>query len=478
MDLLGNADALLAESALEAAAKIGFHAALVPQLQRQLGIQSPLQLRTLRLLEQYGPQATILADSVAPLLEHPSKDVAAGACAALASIGLTPGALRELASLIRHRDPAPRLRCVQVLGTLAARAAKAAGLVVLRLDDPVEVVRIEARTALLRIGFQPAAVDEISRMLNHSKVERRLEMLDILGRYGSAALPASSLVVDLLRHERPDVREAASHALKVIGMDDSCLRAIQALAHHPAHEMRSTALSLLEECSSGPETAALLLSLMADRDVGVRERAAAALSRHGILPSMLPGLRKLLRDERWEVRCLSLAMLERAGEHARPALRLIAERMEDARAEVARAAASAFRAVGYAPFCLPDIERLLAHRKQDKRLMALNVLQCAGAAAVDALPLVTRCLGDKDWVVRGAACETFIAIGFHDSCLPEVRRLIQHQDREFRLAVIRALGACGMTAAAASGFLSARQSDNDAEVGRAAQRALQAVKGL
>lgn len=473
--LLASADDEIADCSARAAAFSGLHAAQVPILQQLVTRTGVVQLRALALVRDFGQQAVILADAAAALLESPDDTVGSAARDTLASIGLTPGALNEVTSLIRHRDAPVRLRCVDLLGALGARAAKAAGLLVLRMDDPVDAVRAGARAALLQVGFQPASLAEIGRMLNHARLERRLEMLDLLGRQGSAALQASPLVVDQLRAEQAEVRERAADTLKLIGLDDSCMRAIQQLAHHPTHGMRTTALELLEDCAVGPDAANLLLALMADRDVEVRDRAATALSRHDIRQGMLPALRKLLHDERWEVRTATLVMLERANERARPALRLIVERMEDANADVAKAAAAAFRAVGVADFCLPDIERLLNHRRQDRRLLMLGVLQRMGVQASATLPLVTQRLGDSDWVVREAACETFIAIGFDDSCLPEVRRLIQHQDREFRLAVIRALGACGLSAAAAAEFLDARQGDSDAEVGRAARTALRAV---
>jgi len=43
--------------------------------------------------------------------------------------------------------------------------------------------------------------------------------------------------------------------------------------------------------------------------------------------------------------------------------------------------------------------------------------------------------------------------------------------------VIKALGSCGLSAGAADAFLADRQGDSDAEVGRAAKRALAAVRG-
>ncbi len=475
--LLECADAQVADRVTEIAAALGFHHAMAPAMKRLLGQGGTAQGRAMELLRRLGPEAVQLADDVVGLLESSNEESAARARDTLASIGLTPHAHKELCSLIRHKDAAPRLRCVQLIGALGARAAKAAGLLVLRLDDPMDSVRVAARDALAAMGFQSAAKDEFARMLNQARVERRLAAIELLAAYGAAARPASPLLVDQLRSETPELREAAARALKLVGLDESCVRSIQQLAHHPSHAMRAMALGLLETCSVGPDSAGLLLTLMGDRDVGVRERAAASLARHEIVPPMLPALRKLLRDERWEVRVSTLAMLERAGERARPALRLVVERVEDANADVAKAAAASLRAIGVAPFCLPDIERLLNHRRQDRRLLMIGTLKQMGCGAAEALPLVTARLGDQDWVVREAACEAFIAIGFNDSCLPEVRRLIQHQDREFRLAVIHALGACGLTAAAAAEFVHARQEDSDAEVGRAARRALQAIRG-
>jgi len=217
--------------------------------------------------------------------------------------------------------------------------------------------------------------------------------------------------------------------------------------------------------------------MMADRDSTLRARAARILAKCGAPAAALPALRKLLRDERAEVRLQALSALAGAGEASAPAAKLILERVEDADADVARAAAAGFAAVGAVAGNVAEVARILHNRRQDRRLLILSTLRGMGAEAAAALPLVTAAMGDADWLVRDAACEAFLAIGFHESCLPEVRRLIGHQDRNYRLAVIKALGACGMNAAAAKDFLQKRVEDADAEVGRAAREALKAVTG-
>ena len=64
---------------------------------------------------------------------------------------------------------------------LGARAASVSGLVILRLDDPEKNVRDEAAASLERIGFHASALEEIKRLLNHNNVDRRIEMLRLLG---------------------------------------------------------------------------------------------------------------------------------------------------------------------------------------------------------------------------------------------------------------------------------------------------------
>jgi HEAT repeat protein len=357
-----------------------------------------------------------------------------------------------------------------MLGLLGARGGAVSGLVMLRLDDPDAAVREAAAAALPRIGFHPAALDEIGRMLNHASDARRIDMLRILELFGSSAQASAVLIVPLLKSPGDEVRQAARSTLRIVGLGRECIKPISLLAHHPQHDIRSAALDLLEECAPAPESCSLALSLMADRDSFLRERAARIISRTGIPPAALPGLRKLLRDERDQVKIMALEALAKAGDASRPASHLVLERMEDASGEVATAAAAAFVATASVEECAGDISRVLHNRRQDRRLLMLGCLRRMGVAAAPALPLVTASMGDPDWPVRDAACEAFIAIGFHDTCLPEVRRLIEHQDRNYRLAIIKALGACGMNASAAEQFLSQRQGDIDAEVGRAARK--------
>ena len=468
----------LRKEALRIAKLLGFHASVVPVIGAILNEgDAPAKLAALELAESYGAQGTALSDCILPLIESTNAPLAEAAARAVGSVGLTPPSVKELASLIRHREARVRIQAVRLLQYLGARAAVVSGLVVLRLDDPDEAVRVAAAEALEKIGFHDSAMDEIKRMLNHGNSARRVKMLAILARFGSSAQESSALIVPLIKCDDRELCEAAKKTLRVVGLGKDCFKPIEHLASHPSHDIRSAALDLLESCGSAPEACSMVLAMLADRDVGIRERAAQVLSGNGIPVVALPVLRKVLRDERDEVRLLTLGALENAGELARPAARLILERMEDANPEVASKAASAFVACAKVGDCAAEVSRILRNRRQDRRLLMLGALRAMGPSSAEALPLVTASMGDEDWVVRDAACETFIAIGFHDSCIPEVRRLIEHQDRNYRLAVIRALGACGLNAGAAARFLAERQSDSDAEVGRAARKALASVQG-
>ncbi|HNX03996.1 MAG TPA: HEAT repeat domain-containing protein [Opitutales bacterium] len=476
--LVADPDPALVARTLEVSALVGFRAAVTPVVSAILRDAAPgAKIAALNLAAGYGAQGTVLADAVMPLLESAAPEVAGAALNALAAIGLTPSSVALLSSLVRHRETRVRLLCVRLLGLLGARASMVSGLVILRLDDPEQAVRTEAAEALRRIGFHQSALEETGRMLAHGRKERRIDMLRVLARFGSSAQDASPLVVPLLKLDDPDFCEEARRTLKNIGLCRECVRSIAHLSTHPSHAVRSAAMDLLEECGSSPESCTLAVSLMADRDTELRARAARVIARYGVPAPTLPAMRKLLRDERSDVRMLALSSLSSAGRASAPAARLILERMEDADADVARAAAAAFAATGAVAETTADISRILHNRRQDRRLLMLSTLRGMGQDAAAALPLVTASMGDPDWLVRDGACEAFISIGFNDSCLPEVRRLIEHQDRNYRLAVVKALGACGMNAAAASDFLSKRSGDADAEVGRAARLALEAVTG-
>jgi HEAT repeat protein len=472
---IANGESLRGE-ALKVAKRLGFQAAVVPVVAMILREgDRPAKLAAVSLAESYGAQGTVLADFILPLVESSDKELAEGASHAIGSTGLTPSSIRQLAELVRHREARIRRLCVETLGILGARAGAVSGLVVLRLDDPDKEVRTAARDALAHIGFQSSALDEIERMLNHDNVARRIEMLDILGRFGSSAQESSTLIVPLLKCADSDVCNAARNALSYVGLSKECIRPIGYLARHPSHEVRLMALELLEECGAGPEAANLAIILMADRDVSLRERSSSVVAKFGVPAMALPALRKLLRDERVGVRLLALSMLEKAGASARNAARLVIERMEDADSEVAAKAAAALSAMGDVSDCLPDVSRILHNRRQDRRLLMLSALSKMRHGALAALPLVTAAMGDSDWLVRDAAAECFVSIGFDEICIPEIRRLIKHQDRNYRLIVIKALGACGLGARAAANFLAQRESDSDAEVGHAAKAALDAV---
>jgi len=476
--LAASSDAALAAEALSAASRTGFRAAGVPVIASMLKDPAPARkIAALRLAEGYGAQGTVLADSILPLLESASPAVAEKALQALAATGLSPSSVGLLSQLFRHREGRVRVLCVRLLELLGARAGALSGLAILRLDDPEAEVRTAAAEALASTGFHPAALEEVGRMLTHANRARRLDMLRILAQFGSSAEAASPLVIPLLKSEDDELRGEARRTLRATGLGRECLRSIAQLSAHPVHSVRMAAADLLEECGASPELCGIAAAMMADRDSALRGRAARILAKCGAPAAALPALRKLLRDERAEVRLQALSALAGAGAASAPAAKLILERVEDADTDVARAAAAAFAACGAVDGNVAELSRLLHNRRQDRRLLILSTLRGMGADAAAALPLVTAAMGDADWLVRDAACEAVLAIGFHESCLPEVRRLIGHQDRNYRLAVIKALGACGMNAAAAKDFLQKRVEDADAEVGRAARAALKAVTG-
>ncbi|MBN2068487.1 MAG: HEAT repeat domain-containing protein [Opitutales bacterium] len=394
----------------------------------------------------------------------------------LRRIGVAQDAIHVASLLIRDSDATVRLSAISVFSECDSKALPLLHLIVPRLNDPVEEIRNAAADAFSKLGYHYSAIKEIKRQLDHSSVERCLIMIKLLSQCDSSARDLSPVLVDLLAHTDEHITSAAEYAIDCIGVTPDCIKALLKLSRHPKWTYRKKALEVIGKHPEVlDEALAIVSTAVADPEPEVRKIARLLFVRLELSEKAEPFVKALLTDKDLSCRKRVLEMFGALGHKAYPLSHLVMARIEETSFEIARLAAETLLQTGVNDRAWGIAERILRNSKQDRKLLLLNLFEQMEHDARPGIVLICGRLGDSDRITRDAAATAFASVGFNTECLPVVRELIRHQNREFRLSVIDALGKCGLSAQAAAEFLSSRIQDTDAEVGRAAKAALKAI---
>jgi HEAT repeat protein len=462
---------------LEVCARIGWHpSALATAMELLQSPDSAVRIATLQIIGSCGRSARSLSLRVLQLFQDPMGSVREAVWSTLKLTDFDHRAAPEITALIRHRDTATRHRMLDFLMECREGVFLVMPALVMRLDDSDSAIRSRAESLIRQTGFVPISTGEWVRMLNHTKPERRQTVLEILKDFGDYARVLSPDILSLLADPSASIRLLAWNVLESVGLVPQCLRALDGLRYHPEWQVRRSVVDVLTRFPQVRSLASgIAVALLSDREFAVREAAQALLKTMDLTADAILEIQKCLLQGNREIQLSLLLILSEKGASVRFAAPVILSRLETAHHEQMLACCMAIRSIGINTECLPMLDRMLRQGRQDRRLLILELLKDLGEHAVDALPLVIGRLGDDDRIVRDLAVETLVQIGFQESALPAVKRVIEHQNREFRLAVIQALGSCGLSATSATAFINARMNDSDAEVGRAARKALDQI---
>jgi len=190
--------------------------------------------------------------------------------------------LPGLAAGLTDPEPSARQSSLNVLETLGPAAAPALPELVKALDDSDRFVRWGAARALGKIGGPAApALPGLTRLLRDSDLDLQLAAVTALEQFGPAAVPALPALVSVgQRHNAPELRVAAIHALEAIGLP-GLVPAIPALAAAVADadgQVRLAAIALLGKLGPAAQEAVdALRQASMDRTPEVQQEATAAL---------------------------------------------------------------------------------------------------------------------------------------------------------------------------------------------------------
>jgi HEAT repeat protein len=268
-----------------------------------------------------GALAQIGRPAVEPLtraIEAPEPRVRRGAALALGQIRpLAPDTARKLAVGLADSDPEVRTAFLIALGYLGPRAAEAVPAVRAVLHDGSPEIRGRA----IEVLFQSAPrddrlLDDLTTLLEDPDARVQRQAIDAIRALGPPGRKALAAVVSRLGSGDPDVRFAAVQMVDSHGTAAAeAIPAIITLLKDPTPKVRTIAAMTLGKFGGAARPAFTdLTTLLRDEDVAVREAAASTIGSLELdAETVRPFLATALRDEKAEVRRAASRAIPRLG---------------------------------------------------------------------------------------------------------------------------------------------------------------------
>jgi len=223
------ADPVIIANVIDAVSGLGAEA--VPKVVRVIEEEPILRIPALRVIQRIGPEAADAVPALVDILKQgdpkseDDDDLNRAAVEALAAIG--PKAEEAVDPMLEiFKDPAKkdlRYGAGYVLGSIGPAAAKAAPALeaALQSDDPF--LKLVSAWALVQVKpDSQAAADKALPILlaglDHERADVRVEVIRSLASIKQHAERIRPKLQEALKDPKPEVRAAASQALKMLGM--------------------------------------------------------------------------------------------------------------------------------------------------------------------------------------------------------------------------------------------------------------------
>ncbi len=347
-------------------------------------------------------------------IKDPEPRVRQGAALALGRIRpLATGTAQKLSAGLNDSDRHVKAAFLTAIGHLGPRANECVPAVRVMLKDESAGIRIQA----IGILFQSAPRDDrllgdLTGLLNdpEAQVQRHaMETIRALGPPGRKALPVA---IEKLNSPDPDVRLAAAELIGSHGpAAAAAVPALTALLDDPSPKLQTIAAKTLGSLGTAAKPAfGRLTALLGAKQAEVREAATSTLGSLDLEAEVVrPHIARALRDDSTEVRRAATRAIQRFGPQAAlflPDIISLAEKKENLR--TLQRLLRRFERTGPDARSLPELVKLLDHKQDSVRLLAIKFLGLAGKNARDAIPALERMRDDPSAEVRKqaeAACK-------------------------------------------------------------------------
>jgi HEAT repeat protein len=329
-------------------------------------------------LGQIRPVARDAVSSLTAGLHDTDNDVRAAFLAAISHLGPRAGeSVPAVRALLHDKSPAIRLEAVRVLAQSAPRDDRLVGdLTALLEAESDAVVQRQAIDTVRSLG--PPGLGAlrtiIGKLANANPEEVRIAAVLMIESHGPAAASAVPALVALLDDPSPKLQTAATGALASMGK-----------AAQPA--------------------LARLSPLLKNQQAEIREAAVTAIGSLELdAETLRPHLANALRDEKSEVRRAATRAIQRLGPQGAiflPDIILLAEKKENLRS--VERMLRRFEGARPDSRSLPELVKLLDHKQDSVRLLAIKFLAVAGPSAREAIPALARMHDDPSPEIRKQA---------------------------------------------------------------------------
>ncbi len=260
-------------AAAEALGRIRDARAVDPLIEGLRGARADLRSAIVTALNQIGDPRAV--PTLVKFLKDENPDIRASAARVVGRLG-GPEVAPALIPCLNDANPDVRMHAAEALGRL--NAADAVEPLIALLADDQAGVRLAAAAALGNIGDLRAVPPLIEALQPHD-AEQRITAARAIGLLRDPA--GTQPLIALLRDEREPVQAAAIAALEQMGAT-AAPDLINCLSDY-SNRICATAARLLGQAGA-PDAREPLIALLKHQDAGVRQAAAAALTRLGYVP--------------------------------------------------------------------------------------------------------------------------------------------------------------------------------------------------
>jgi len=313
-----------------------------------------------------------------------------------------PTAVPGLVKLLQTKDPGLRRRAWAIAVKLPRRL-RAWFFKDVNWPDPNDVHAAAAK-ALGLIGpeAQPA-VPALARSLHDQSRQVRLEAATAMARIGKVSVP---MLVEALHDPDPEVRHAAAYALGEIGPEAHAAvpRLLEMLSETNGPLRTSVAYSLGR---IGPSDLSALVNLLEHGSAASQVEAAKLLvGYYRSLRRTIPAIGKRATNESPAIRQQALESLSVIRDAQALALSITLRSLKDPAVEVRLAATTALCQMGLpSQAVVKPLSECLSDESPAVRASAAQSLGNLGPVAKSAVPALTASLDDKEERVRTSARE-------------------------------------------------------------------------
>jgi HEAT repeat protein len=373
-----------------------------------------------------------------------------------------PQAFATIAEIAKAPAWSFRMQAIEVLAHFSPTKEQLR-VVLGALTDPHEQVRVQAVKAVGHLGEHAhEAVPHLIDLAASEEAKLSVAAIEALARIGDLARLARPRLMDLAgKTSNADIQGAARAAISRIGVPtaadvDSLVAILKSTNPHRADAARL----LLELGQEGKAATAALIVALQDTNRTVRLLCVLALERIKARDAIVP-LAKLLNDAEKEVRLQALVALDGFGAEAEPVVSFIAAAVKDADPFVRRRALKTLAPLAKtSTIARVGLLDVMKAEESEDRQMAAKTLQGVKGPAV---PGLTKLLAEKRAEVRLLAVQTLATIGAEAApAAPALLELLEKEEnKEVRLSMIGALGRLGTEGKAAIPVLAKLLSEDD-----------------